>query len=336
MAEKDISVVTSEINKYRTNLLDLSRRNKFLNFTASKSKSIEIINENMLNLFDNLVLKEESMKFLSFDEEEASVYITHQNIWDDDSDESESNLHIQTNDDKNTLNRKLIKLYRDNKSTIEEKGFNSLFLALGFLEWKDASYQNRLSKAPLILIPVKLSKYYDTYKVSWNFEEVRYNTTLKHVLKDINIILPDYESLNSKVEMKEYLENIEEAIKNKSGWSVNSDVYLSIFSFKKLAMYEDLDLSRWDNIKENNIKKLYFNKKEDDDTPSITDYDDSSKSMDIYNVLDADSSQQEVIQNIKNGADLVVEGPPGTGKSQTIVNIIAQLMALNKSVQKLL
>ncbi len=332
MAEKDISVVTREINKYRTNLLDLSRRNKFLNFTASKSKSIEIINENMLNLFDNLVLKEESMKFLSFDEEEASVYITHQNIWDDDSDESESNLHIQTNDDKNTLNRKLIKLYRDNKSTIEEKGFNSLFLALGFLEWKDASYQNRLSKAPLILIPVKLSKYYDTYKVSWNFEEVRYNTTLKHVLKDINIILPDYESLNSKVEMKEYLENIEEAIKNKSGWSVNSEVYLSIFSFKKLAMYEDLDLSRWDNIKENNIKKLYFNKKEDDDTPSITDYDDSSKSMDIYNVLDADSSQQEVIQNIKNGADLVVEGPPGTGKSQTIVNIIAQLMALNKSV----
>ncbi|RAP54755.1 MAG: hypothetical protein BZ137_00475 [Methanosphaera sp. rholeuAM130] len=332
MAKKDISVVTTEINKYRTNLLDLSRRNKFLNFTASKSKSIEIINENMLNLFDNLVLKEESMKFLSFDEEEASVYITPQNMWDDESDESEPKNHIQTNDDKNTLNRKLLKLYRDNKSTIEEKGFNSLFLALGFLEWKDASYQNRLSKAPLILIPVKLSKYYDTFKVSWNYEEVRYNTTLKHVLKDINVILPDYDSLNSKAEMKEYLKDIEEAIKNKSGWSVNSEVYLSIFSFKKLAMYEDLDLSRWNNINENNINKLYFNKKTEEDIQAITDYDDTAKAMDIYNVLDADSSQQEVIQNIKNGANLVVEGPPGTGKSQTIVNIIAQLMAMNKSV----
>ena len=333
MDKKDISVVTSEINKYRTNLLDLSRRNKFLNFTASKSKSIEIINENMLNLFDKLVLKEESMKFLSFDEDDASIYITHQNVWDDESDESEGNLKIQTNDDKNGLNRKLIKLYKDNKSTIEEKGFNSLFLALGFLEWKDSSYQNKLSKAPLILIPVKLTKYYDTYKVSWNYEEVRYNTTLKHVLKDINIILPEYESLNSKAEMKEYLEKIEEAIKNKNGWTVNSEVYLSIFSFKKLAMYEDLDLSRWTNINENNIRKLYFNKKEDDEeTVSITDYDDSVRSVDIYNVLDADSSQQEVIQNIKNGADLVVEGPPGTGKSQTIVNIIAQLMAMDKSV----
>lgn len=51
-----------------------------------------------------------------------------------------------------------------------------------------------------------------------------------------------------------------------------------------------------------------------------------------YHVLDADPSQAEVIEYVKAGYDIVVEGPPGTGKSQTITNLIAELMAMDKSI----
>ena len=56
------------------------------------------------------------------------------------------------------------------------------------------------------------------------------------------------------------------------------------------------------------------------------------KSIDLFHVLDADPSQIAVIEDVKAGRNLAVEGPPGTGKSQTIVNMVAELMAANKSV----
>ena len=50
-----------------------------------------------------------------------------------------------------------------------------------------------------------------------------------------------------------------------------------------------------------------------------------------YLVLDADSSQHAAVDAVRAGAHLVVKGPPGTGKSQTIVNLIASLAAEGKS-----
>ena len=49
-------------------------------------------------------------------------------------------------------------------------------------------------------------------------------------------------------------------------------------------------------------------------------------------VLDADSSQREAIEAVRSGSHLVVHGPPGTGKSQTIANLIASLAADGKRV----
>ena len=54
--------------------------------------------------------------------------------------------------------------------------------------------------------------------------------------------------------------------------------------------------------------------------------------METYNVVDADSSQIAVIEDAKKGHSLVVEGPPGTGKSQTIVNLISELLANEKKI----
>src|SRR5207244_3021165 len=44
-------------------------------------------------------------------------------------------------------------------------------------------------------------------------------------------------------------------------------------------------------------------------------------------VLDADSSQQRVVAAVLADQDGVIHGPPGTGKSQTIGNLISELAA---------
>lgn len=89
-------------------------------------------------------------------------------------------------------------------------------------------------------------------------------------------------------------------------------------------MFKDLDSIG------SNIKEIFSQEHESvqDSGNALTDF----KSSKFFNVLDADSSQLAVLNEVKKGKNLVVEGPPGTGKSQTIVNIIAELLAQNKKV----
>lgn len=54
---------------------------------------------------------------------------------------------------------------------------------------------------------------------------------------------------------------------------------------------------------------------------------DTDPPADKFLVLDADALQSYVINAAVRGGDLVVEGPPGNGQSQTIANLIASLAA---------
>ena len=122
------------------------------------------------------------------------------------------------------------------------------------------------------------------------------------------------------------------AISDKSDWNIISEIYLSTFSFKKLVIYNDLNMNNWSGNTLKKIDGLLFNP-EPRGIDTYEPYDlDKIDSDNLYQVLDADSSQMEVIEVIKKSNNLVVEGPPGTGKSQTIVNLIAELMAQKKSV----
>ncbi|WP_209284276.1 AAA domain-containing protein, partial [Prescottella equi] len=60
--------------------------------------------------------------------------------------------------------------------------------------------------------------------------------------------------------------------------------------------------------------------------------DDITPPEQMFSILDADSSQRRCILAAANGKSFVMDGPPGTGKSQTIANMIAELMATGKSV----
>ncbi|EGQ43776.1 MAG: archaeal ATPase, partial [Candidatus Nanosalina sp. J07AB43] len=118
-------------------------------------------------------------------------------------------------------------------------------------------------------------------------------------------------------------------------WDINSKSVLGIFDSAKFAIYEDLDQNR-EEIKQNDIVRAINGDtdalKNDKELPSAGELDDKVSPKDTYQVLDADSSQQEAIEAAKAGKSFVLQGPPGTGKSQTIANIVAEKLAKNEKV----
>lgn len=347
MVSNDKINVKREIKDLRKKLLDKSLRNNFLNFRILK-RTIPVVDEKIAEVFEILIENEQSMEFLpKKDEFEDSknelddktlILEDRDNIWkiksdSDDSDKS-SDITLQTDLTEKNLQKSLFTLYQNYKTAITEKGLNTLFLALGFLEWKDIEHQEKSYKAPLILIPVEISRKSvgSPFKVKWDKSDIFPNISLQNKLIEQNVDFPVFEELLEQNDLCDYFNKIKNAISNKKDWNIIPEIYLSTFSFKKLVIYNDLDIKNWSGNSLKKIDGLLFNPE-----PNVMDtYEpyklDKIDSKNLYQVLDADSSQMEVIEDIKNSNNLVVEGPPGTGKSQTIVNLIAELMAQKKSV----
>jgi len=136
-----------------------------------------------------------------------------------------------------------------------------------------------------------------------------------------------------------YLNRVERLIQGVERWSVIRKGHLAFFSFTKLRMYQDLDPSAWpeENSLEQNelIQAILEGTERGDDIPrygEVEVHDQHERAHEIPLVVEADSSQHTAILKVVEGKHTVIEGPPGTGKSQTITNIIATAIAGGKTV----
>ena len=343
-----------QLNHLRENLLDLTMRNPLLNFRPG-AKSIQVINEIAPEIYDLLLLQEKKLQFLptkqeeeepdnessteedpNLTEEEAEILLSTP---EETEDKRQHNLFLQTNFNPMELQKRLRFINQQAKSVFEEQGYNILYLAIGFLEWREYQDSPKIRKAPLILIPIKLTrkKLGDSFKLNWTGEDILTNISLQSKLEEQGINLPDFEMPEDKEGVNKYLQSVKKSISKIKNFNVLNETYLSFFSFTKFVMFQDLNPKSWPETYSFNknpiIKDLFDKGDESYDTGfSEEDVDKKLKSKDVYNVLDADSSQIAVIEDGKSGRNLVVEGPPGTGKSQTIVNLIAEIMASGKTV----
>lgn len=355
ISNKDIQ---KQFNVLRRNLLDLSMRNQLLNFKPRKTV-IEVVDEISTEIYEILVLKEQKMEFLPIEEEgESDIGEVGQKedvqsklseeetdlLWelpppDVEVDDRHKDNLLQTELNSKELQKRLFRINQQANSVFEEQGYNILYLALGVLEWNESSYSNKMYKAPLILIPVHMQRegVKRSFKINYNDDDILTNISLKAKLNDQGIVLPDFEMPEDKSGIYNYFEKVKELTAHMDGWNVQNNIYLGFFSFSKFVMYQDLDMENWPDeftFQDSPIINELFNPSEYNneavfDPESV---DDSLSFKNTYTVLDADSSQIAVIEDAKSGKNLVVEGPPGTGKSQTIVNLIAELMASGKTV----
>lgn len=237
------------------------------------------------------------------------------------------------------LQRRLFYINQRSRSVMEEQGYNILYLALGFLKWQEDNGNHEFREAPLILVPVELERrrVKGPFKLRWTGEDIISNISLQAKLLERGVEIPDFEMPRSKEGVKEYLDLVRKAISHEKNWKIQDKIFLGFFSFTKFVMYKDLEPASWPEdmpLEENPLIKAIFDPVDEELGPGFQEnqVDRELSSRDVYHVMDADSSQIAVIEDVKSGRDLVVEGPPGTGKSQTIVNLIAELLARGNTV----
>ena len=241
------------------------------------------------------------------------------------------------------LQRRLGNLRRRDREWEEEQGLNVLYLALGFLEWIDEDGEP--AKSPLLLLPCDLNRASprDPFTLSQDEDDLTTNSTLAVQMRKLGIELPDSEIEIDTVD--NYLEQVRQLTTSRPDWSVTDEIHLATFAYSKLAMWRDLE-----TIRENGTDHPVVNtlagaepRAEHDATPSAL-YSSMSQDLsggrlddvldvrDQFAILPADYSQLLAINSARAGTNLVIHGPPGTGKSQTIANMIATFMAEGKSV----
>lgn len=352
--------IEKQLSAARNSLLDLSLRNRLLNFRPTKSRTLRIVLDDPAAIYEALVLKEREIELLAKPEEKtptseeppvSNALAPVPSIESEESEESELPLFegtahressfrtLPTAIESAELYRFLSHINQQARSFVEEQGYTILYLALGFLEWNEKS-TTPMNRAPLVLVPVELERrrIRDPFKLKWTGEEILGNISLQEKLVEQKIQLPEFEMTYEKAGIEQYFQSIQEACKVKEGWRVLNGIYLDFFSFTKFVMYKDLAPEAWPEgmspADHPLIRSILYPTGEVTPSQGISDQELDQKlaSIQAYQIMDADSSQLAVIEEVKAGKSLVVEGPPGTGKSQTITNIIAELLATGKSV----
>ncbi|MCQ2977165.1 MAG: DUF4011 domain-containing protein, partial [archaeon] len=333
--------IRKEFKNLRKELLDLTLRNPLLNF-KSRNKTLNIINQNPLNVYKTLVLDNKRMHFApNKKEDESKKSFAHAFISQTKEMFSsiEQDKTLKADLSPSELQKRLFYIDQQAKTMVQEQGYNILYIACGFVEWVDKKKPKQKNLAPLILIPVEIErkKAGNSFSLSWTGEDLQHNISLEAKLKEEGIKLPKFQPVSHAEGVEQYLISVNKVIRKYKDWNVVDNVALGFFSFTKFVMYNDLNPESWkDNIDltKNELIEAIFNPKKNiyEDTFTEDEVDEKLHYKTMYQVLDADSSQIAVIENVKAGHNLVVEGPPGTGKSQTIVNLIAELIAEGKTV----
>lgn len=362
--------IDASISNWKRKLLDLTRRNRALNFKPAKVSTIAIVDEQPAEVFRHLYLQEATMRFkadpskpsrqekreevegirvdfefngepMDFESESeqalefvpydpASIEEKHRDDW------------LQTNVAPDALDHSLRRIEESARSAIEEQGVNTLFLALGMLQYRESRDSDAWVRAPLVLLPAALTRKSARagFAISAADEDAIVNPALIEYLRSNYGIalpdLPDSENIADDYDLQEFLTGTTKAIAGQAGWAVQTDMYLSLFSFQKLVMFKDLEANA-DAIGAHRLIRQLLSRAgssvhglpgEIRELPLDREFTPES----TYQVVDADSSQMRAAAAVVKGHDIVIEGPPGTGKSQTITNLVAQALAAGKSV----
>ena len=241
------------------------------------------------------------------------------------------------------LEVRLVELFRGARSALQEGGANTLFVALGFLVWARPDRPEQRLKAPLILLPVTLGRKSARagFTLQAHEDEAVFNPTLVEMLRqdfqlELGVPLDDLPQDHSGLDIAGIWTRVRTAIRDVRGWEVSEDVVLSMFSFAKYLMWKDLSERTEDLRKSPVVAHLLDTPREPYRSsipfPEPRRLDAEYPPDKVFSPLPADSSQLAAIMAAAKGKDFVLIGPPGTGKSQTIANLIAQCLAEGKRV----
>ncbi|MBN1421345.1 MAG: DUF3320 domain-containing protein [Planctomycetes bacterium] len=337
------------VGRWKQKLLDLTLRNRLLNFRSTK-KAIPIICPDAMRLEDLLAagktftVHPEPHVMGGTDPRDADL---HRSRTGEDPVESflraemeEGRLHANLTQEE--LDERLVEIDRAARLSLEEGGANTLYLAVGFLRWYETPSSTLVRAAPILLLPLALQRksVLEGYHLRLADDDPRINITLLEKLRvdfDVRIEgLEELETDESGLAVRTILDKMRRAILPLDRWEVTEEVTLGLFSFTKYLMWLDLE-DRADDLRRNDVVRHLIETPgeafdADAPFPDPARLDAERDPAETFCPLDADSSQLAAIHAAADGRTFVLEGPPGTGKSQTIANLIAHSLAAGKRV----
>lgn len=349
MPSADPARVARELEAARLRLIETGTRNRLVhvNRSAKRPATLGIVAASPDALFERLLREGESLRFRpdpllaaraaagepeEADEEEAAPAFSFS--------ESAPADGLLTRLGPSALERKLLRFYRDAKLVEEEQGVNVLYLALGFLRWTEDERAQTIREAPLLLVPVRLSRdaRRSTFDIAAREEDLGLNLPLAERLREQGIVLPPIPE-GEDFAPSAYFDAVAEAVSTRPRWSIDREgTELGFFSFAKLLMFHDLEPESWEGgalLAHPLLAGLLargFDGAGAGLLPEDAPLDRHFAPADLVHVVDADASQAHAIEAVRTGRSLVVQGPPGTGKSQTIANMIASAVHDGKTV----
>ena len=240
----------------------------------------------------------------------------------------------------NELAISLTQLYRASRLSLEENGANTLYISLGMLKWYETTESERPRYAPILLMPVEIIKKSAQrgFTIRTREEETMMNITLLEMLRqDFGITIGGLENLpkdENGIDVRAVFNIIRQAIMSNKKWDVEEQTFLGIFSFSKFIMWNDIHQNTEQLSKNKIVSSLISGKIEWDIRENNIggDFDELHHPATIVLPISADSSQLEAITESVKDQSFVLHGPPGTGKSQTITNIISNALYNGKKV----
>ncbi len=324
--------------QWERRLLDLSMKNTLLHFHTGKSvvhlatsdldATLALLSQNS----ENYILTANTELAQLAGGEKFGVSAKTRNMRELIEVENRSGT-VRAYTDENTLAETVGRLIRKNKEADEESGTKILYLALGFLRWYTRE-DGAEHYAPLVLQPVvlKKSKGGIGYSMVISDDGFSVNSTLLEYLKqEFNIDMRGLDHASQDLKIAEILAMVRMEVMRMRRWEVFDDAYLSAFSFARYQMWYDLRQNMSEFSKHEIVSAFLKNAVQFDGfTGDLKE--DVSRPDKTLTPLFADCSQWEAIAASQTGKSFVLHGPPGTGKSQTITNIIANALYEGKRV----
>lgn len=335
------AAVPSRVAQWKNALLDLSLRNKLINYTDRSGYSLAVPGPAIARMEDAVNagapisllpsddvpsvdkargirfgrdLPENTRELLLADKKSAFIDITGA-----------------------AYTSKLRYLANKAKTIVEETGANNLYLAFGMLHWR---FNDRDLRSPLVLVPVTMSTTSrgSIYRIT--IDESGSSTPnyclLEKLRQSFGLEIPGLSEPSedaSGIDLPAAFASVREALLKASlPFRVEETVDLSVLQFAKFRLWKDLD-DNWQTLANNSLVSHLINSPLEPFADPVTE----APPVDLDELaavvpVPADSSQLEAVAEAVGGRTFVLEGPPGTGKSQTITNLLARSLAAGKRV----
>ena len=318
---------------WQNKLLDLTERNPLVSTSIKNNNTIRVISSKSLSsLAVSLIKNKDSISFRIFDFDETRIDsscflkedLTYQNLG-----------LTMCLDDLALLGHEktLRKLIQKSKTAMEETGAPTLYLCLGMLSF--INKKKKRAHAPFMVLPITIEKgkMNSLYTMKYDYDNIMINRTFFEYYKleheDV-----DFSRLYHISPEDNYLDAVS-TFKRNCAEDIQLDenfFFITNLTFSHYVMWLDMK-TRKEELRKNKIiasilanQSILEKEKNDENGASEEKYNDFAAP------LPYDSTQLKAILDCGKGKSFILDGPPGTGKSQTIVNMIINAFYHGKMV----